>query len=200
MDFNKFITLEGGEGSGKTTVANHLKTLLEAKGYEVVVTREPGGDITSEKIREIIMSSLVHPKTESHLFAAARIEHINNVIFPSLKAGKIVICDRYVDSSVVYQGYVLGVENVEEINEYAYKNCMPGKTFFFDIDCQVALKRLEDNARDKNRYDKKSFDFHDKIYAGYKDLVKVEKERIIAVDATLSQEEVALEIMGNLEF
>lgn len=198
MYFDKFITLEGGEGSGKTTVAKNIKSILENSGYEVIITREPGGDETSEQIRRVILNNHIHPKTEAHLFAAARIEHINNVILPNLEKNKIVICDRYVDSSVVYQGYTLGVENIEEINEYAYKNCMPKYTFFLDIDSGEALQRLEDNSRKKNRYDKKEKEFHQQISKGYKRLAALEKDRFITIDATKSSDLIAKEIIKIL--
>ncbi len=198
MEYNNFITLEGGEGSGKSTLGKLLKKELEDKGCSVLLTREPGGDKISEKIRDIIMSYEIHPKTEAHLFAAARIEHINNVILPALKKGMVVICDRYVDSSIVYQKYAGSVDNVEEINEYAYKNCMPSKTFFLKISPEDALKRIVNTDREINRFDEKDIEFHNKVYNSYLDLSKKES-RFFEIDANHTSEEILKDVMSNLE-
>ncbi len=198
MEYNNFITLEGGEGSGKSTLGKLLKKELEDKGCRVLLTREPGGDKISEQIRNIIMSYEIHPKTEAHLFAAARIEHIHNVILPALKKGMVVICDRYVDSSIVYQKYVGSVENVEEINEYAYKNCMPSKTFFLKINPEDALKRIANTDREINRFDKKDIKFHKKVYDSYLELSKLES-RMIVIDANHAPEEILNDVMDKLE-
>lgn len=196
--YKNFITLEGGEGSGKTTVAKMLEEYFESKGYKVLLTREPGGNEVAEKIRRIIMENPLHSLSEAYLFAAARIEHINNTILPALKEGKIVICDRYVDSSLVYQAYVGNVEGVRAINKYAYENCMPQKTFFFDITPIEAIQRINQNNREQNRFDKQEIEYHEKIYQGYLSLLEKE-DRIIKVDAKNSPQNVFEEIKGYLE-
>ncbi len=197
MKTERFITLEGGEGSGKTTASKLLKEKLEKLGYEVVLTREPGGSSFSEKVRNLIMECDLNIEEEALLFAAARVNHIKEVIIPALNEEKFVICDRYVDSSIVYQSYVGECKNVYDYNRFAYENCMPNKTFFFDIVPEKALKRLEDNNREKNRFDKKGIKFHQKIYEGYKQVIQNEK-RFTVLDATKTTEELVEEIMLTL--
>ena len=150
-----FITIEGGEGSGKSTLADNLKISLEAKGFEVLITREPGGIEVSEKIRSVIMDYDITPKTEALLFAAARVEHLEKKVIPAINKGIIVISDRYIDSSVVYQGFArgLGVDTIRDLNLWATDNFLPSLTLFLNIDPQIGINRIMDNDRQTNRFD-----------------------------------------------
>src|SRR5690554_938584 len=130
-----FITIEGCEGVGKSTQVKFLKEYLEKSGQNTVFTREPGGTRTGEKIREILLRENMGAVCEAHLFAAARAEHIDSVVIPSIKQNNLVVCDRYIDSSFAYQGFArgLGLQKVMEINDYAINNCMPEYTVFIDM-------------------------------------------------------------------
>ena len=169
-----FITFEGGEGTGKTTQINILKKYLEDQGLEVIITREPGGVISAENIRAVIFDNEIDPITETMLYAAARREHYIKKIKPALDAGKIVICDRFIDSSIVYQGIVrgVGVDLVENINKYAINNVEPDLTIFFDLDPETGLKRVSLRNEQMNRFDNESLDFHLKVRKGYNLLSK----------------------------
>ncbi len=201
MDSNilkRFISLEGGEGAGKTTVAKEVKNKLEDLGYKVYLTREPGGSNVAESIREIIMNNELDIETEALLFAAARLDHINNIVLNKLKEGYFVICDRYVDSSIVYQEYVGGCKSVRDYNKFVLENYMPFKTFFFDVSVEIGLERVFVNEREKNRFDKRNIEFHNNVYKAYKDLAQKEK-RIITIDASKSVQEVSDVIISNLD-
>ncbi len=195
-----FVSLEGGEGSGKTTTANLIKEMLEAKGYEVVLTREPGGVRVSEAIRSVIMDYNLHKKTEILLFAAARIEHLYQKIIPALNENKIVLCDRYIDSSLVYQGIARegNVTEVKEINYWATDHFLPDLTFFFDVKPEIALARICGDEREVNRFDQEAIEFHTTIYDGYKKLANENPKRIKKIDATQSQKEVATAIYNQI--
>ncbi len=186
-----FITFEGGEGSGKTTISQIVSDRLKQLDFEVVLTREPGGIKVAEEIRSLIMANELQYKTEVLLFAAARIEHLENKIKPALNENKIVICDRYIDSSIVYQGYARGesIDAVKEINYWATNNFKPDLTIFFDVKPEVALKRISSDEREVNRFDQEKALFHQKIYDGYRELAKSD-DRIKAVDASKTIEEV----------
>ncbi len=196
--FKRFISLEGGEGAGKTTVAKDIKKRLEDKGYKVYLTREPGGTLVAENIRDIIMNNELDIETEALLFAAARLDHVNNVVLKKLKEGYFVICDRYVDSSIVYQEYVGGCKSVRDYNKYVLENYMPNQTFFFDVSVKLGLERVFENEREKNRFDKRDLDFHNKVYDAYKQLAK-DNKRIITIDASKSIKEVSDIIIKKLE-
>lgn len=204
-----FITLEGPEGSGKTSVINIVKKKLEDLNYQVVLTREPGGTLISEQIRNVILdknNTAMDPKTEALLYAASRRQHLVEKIWPSLKEGKIVFCDRYLDSSLAYQGYArnLGVEEILKINNYATEGTFPDITFLFDIDPKLGLERINQNSnREVNRLDVEKLSFHQKVYEGYLELSKRFKDRYIVVDASLELNNVAeivfKEILKRLE-
>lgn len=184
-----FITVEGGEGAGKSTVLSHLKVKLEKEGYDVLITREPGGIPIAEEIREVIL----HPKntamdmrTEALLYAAARRQHLVEKIVPALQAGKIVLCDRFIDSSLAYQGHArgIGMDEVYEMNQFAIDTFMPGLTLFFDVEPTVGLQRINQNqGREINRLDLEKIEFHEKVYEGYNILRKRFSERIKTIDA-----------------
>lgn len=192
---NNFISLEGGEGSGKTTVAKLLKKRLEVLGYDVILTREPGGTEVGEEIRNLILKSNIDIKTEVLLFAAGRNEHMKKVILPALLSNKIVICDRFVDSSIVYQEYVGMAKNVGKINDYVIEY-HPEFVFFFDIEPQQALSRI--NLRDNNRFDKQNLNYHKKIYLSYKDLITKNK-KMRRIDATKTPDEIVDSILQKLD-
>lgn len=195
-----FITFEGGEGTGKTTQINILKKYLEDQGLEVIITREPGGVTSAENIRAVIFDNEIDSITETMLYAAARREHYIKKIKPALDAGKIVICDRFIDSSIVYQGIVrgVGVDLVENINKYAINNVEPDLTIFFDLDPEIGLKRVSLRNEQMNRFDKESLDFHLKVRKGYKLLSKT-RNRFVLIDASKSIEDVTKQIINIIK-
>lgn len=195
-----FITFEGGEGTGKTTQINILKKYLEDQGLEVIITREPGGVTSAENIRAVIFDNEIDSITETMLYAAARREHYIKKIKPALDAGKIVICDRFIDSSIVYQGIVrgVGVDLVENINKYAINNVEPDLTIFFDLDPEIGLKRVSLRNEQMNRFDKESLDFHLKVRKGYKLLSKT-RNRFVLIDASKSIEDVTKQIINIMK-
>jgi len=184
-----FITVEGGEGAGKSTVLKLVKERLTQEGYEVLLTREPGGINISEQIRQIILHVDHHEmeeRTEALLYAAARRQHLVEKVIPALKQGKIVLCDRFIDSSLAYQGYArgIGMEEVLHINQFAVEDCMPDRTLFFDIAPEKGMERIAKNkAREKNRLDLEAMAFHEKVYECYHMLLKKYPERIKRIDA-----------------
>lgn len=199
-----FITFEGGEGAGKTTILNQIYEELLDKGIEVIKTREPGGIPISEKIRDIIHDPLhleMEERTEALLYAAARRQHLVEKVFPALEAGKIVLCDRFVDSSLVYQGYArgIGVDEVFAINQFVIQDCMPDITFFFDIDPKKGLERISANAeREKNRLDLETIEFHEKVYEGYQLIKSRFPERFQTVEADRSREAVYQDVLERI--
>lgn len=191
----KFITFEGTEGSGKTTIIQLLKEHFEKNNLEVVVTREPGGIEISEEIRDIILDKKnvkMDEKTEALLYAASRRQHLVEKVIPNLELGKIVLCDRFVDSSLVYQGYAraIGIDKVYELNQFAINGFMPDLTIFFDVRPEVGLERIGKANRATDRLDLEPDQFHKDVYEGYHKLVEKYPERIIVVDAEKSIQEV----------
>lgn len=184
-----FITLEGGEGAGKTTVLNKLEEKLQKMGYDVLTTREPGGIHIAENIREIILNPLnttMDARTEALLYAAARRQHLVEKVLPALNEGKVVLCDRFIDSSLAYQGYArgLGVEEVFTINEFAIEQCMPHLTLFLNIEPKKGLQRIAANKdRERNRLDLEKLAFHELVYEGYQYLAKQYPDRIQTIHA-----------------
>lgn len=192
----RFITIEGGEGCGKSTLCLHLNKLLEAKNIDHIITREPGGIPASEEIRAVIMNHEIARKSEVLLFAAARNEHLTQKILPALEQGKYVICDRYVDSSLAYQGYAqgLGIDNVLNINKYVIGDNFPHITFWLDMDVEEALSRITD-VREINRFDQKATKFHEDVRKGYGVLMDMYPDRYIRLDATKPVEQLAEEVL-----
>lgn len=179
-----FISFEGGEGSGKSSAINVVKEKLEADGFKVVVTREPGGISVSEQIRDVILAvdNKMSKETEALLYAASRTEHLYAKVIPLVNDGYIVISDRYIDSSLAYQGYArgIGIEKVLEINMFA-KEYLPKVTYFFDVRPEVGLARIV--GRNKiDRLDLEAFDFHQKVYDGYKEVCKLYPNRIKVIN------------------
>lgn len=190
-----FITFEGPEGAGKSTIIS----MLSDKLHNVLFTREPGGIEIAEQIRRVILAkenTAMDPRTEALLYAAARRQHLIEKVKPALENGKTVICDRFVDSSLAYQGYArgLGIDEVFNINQFAIENMMPDLTLYFDIEPEVGLKRISShNGREVNRLDLENIEFHQKVREGYYILLERFPERIIKVDASRSLDEVFLE-------
>ncbi len=184
-----FITIEGVEGAGKTTVLHALTDRLTKLGYEVVTTREPGGIDIAEQIRNIILDQknvTMEERTEALLYAAARRQHLVEKVLPLLEAGKIVLCDRFIDSSLAYQGHArgLGMDEVYQVNQFAIKDLMPGLTLLFDIDPLKGLERISSNKdRERNRLDLENLDFHKRVYEGYQLLIEQFPERIQRINA-----------------
>ena len=183
------INLEGGEGSGKSTVLKILADALKEKGFSVVCTREPGGIDIAEQIRNVILDRkniAMDARTEALLYAAARRQHLVEKIIPALEAGNIVLCDRYIDSSLAYQGYArgLGMEEIFAINKFAIDEYMPDLTLYFDVNPKVGLARIEKDAdREINRLDVESMKFHYKVREGYLLLLSQNPERIRLINA-----------------
>lgn len=192
-----FITIEGPEGSGKTTAVTYAVNELEKRGYQIVRTREPGGTPISEQIRKVILdknNTSMDKKTEALLYAAARRQHLVEKIWPALKEGKIVICDRYLDSSLAYQGGArgLGVDNILQINSFATEGTFPGLTLLFDVEPEIGLARISANKdREVNRLDLEKIEFHKKVRNTFLELAKRYPERYIIIDASKEREEVA---------
>ncbi|MEK4562825.1 dTMP kinase [Staphylococcus sp. FSL K6-3157] len=187
-----FITFEGPEGSGKTTVIQQVAERLETE-YDVVLTREPGGVKTGEQIREVLLEGDdMDERTEALLFAASRREHLVGKVIPSLDEGKIVLCDRYIDSSLAYQGYArgIGIEEVKSINEFAINGLYPDRTIYLDVSVKVGRDRIQKNQRNQNRLDQEDVIFHEKVVEGYKKIIHNESKRFIVIDANRSIEEV----------
>ncbi|MCQ2793912.1 MAG: dTMP kinase [Bacilli bacterium] len=190
-----FITFEGGEGSGKTTCIKRLKTRLEKDGYRVLLTREPGGTPISEEIRNVILdkkNTKMDKRTEALLYAAARRQHLVEKVWPNVKAGKIVICDRYLDSSLAYQGGArgLGIDAVLKMNMFATEGTFPDLTFLFDIDPKLGLARIAKNqAREVNRLDLEKLTFHRSVRKTFLSLAKRYPKRFVVIDASKTPDE-----------
>lgn len=196
-----FITLEGPEGSGKTTAVETAVKKLQEMGYEIVRTREPGGTPISEQIRNVILdkeNTAMDGRTEALLYAASRRQHLVEKVWPALKEGKIVICDRYLDSSLAYQGGArgLGVDNILNINLFATENTWPDLTLLFDIKPEIGLARINSNAnREVNRLDLEKIDFHNKVRESFLALAKRFPDRYVIIDASQDRETVAKDTM-----
>ena len=191
-----FITAEGVEGCGKTTILKMVYEKLVNNGYNCLLTREPGGVKISEQIRQIILNkenTELDDRSEALLFAASRRQLLVQKIYPALKENKIVLCDRYVDSSLAYQGggKKLGVENVLNINLFATDHTLPDLTLLFDIDPRLGLERINDNKnREVNRLDLEKIDFYNRVRETFLDLAKKYTERYVIIDASKNIEEV----------
>ena len=184
-----FISFEGPEASGKSTQIILLKNYLKLKKIPFVITREPGGTKFAEKLRKLILSnkSNINNLEEILLLMAGRSNHINNIIMPNLKKGKIVISDRFADSTLVYQGFVnkFGISKVKKLHNELLDNFYPDYTFIFNLNSNEIIKRLK-NRKNKNKYDKNNMNFHNNIIKGYKKISKNNK-RFIHIDASLSK-------------
>ncbi|GEM02588.1 dTMP kinase [Halolactibacillus halophilus] len=191
-----FITFEGGEGAGKSTVLERVACKLRDLGYDVLTTREPGGIQIAEAIREVILDTsytAMDAKTEALLYAAARRQHLVEKVIPALEEGRVVLCDRFIDSSLAYQGYArgIGIDQIYTINQFAIDTCMPSLTLWFKLDPATGLKRIKKNQeREQNRLDLETLTFHEKVNQGYHILAERFSDRIQPIRADLAVEEV----------
>lgn len=203
MQRGKFITFEGCDGCGKSTQLKMLSEYLTENDIPHIFTREPGGGKISEAIREILLSgknSNMTDECEALLFAASRVQHLSDRVEPALQEGKLVICDRYVDSSLAYQAYArgLGAEFVSEINAYALKNYRPDVTVFIDLSPEAAFQRKR-GADQNDRLELAGMDFHKRVYEGYKEIAKKEPDRVACVDGNQTPEEIFAEVIHILK-
>ena len=202
MEKGLFITFEGTDGSGKTTQIKLLEEYMLKKGCEVVLSREPGGTRISEIIRDLVLdpqNKEIVPLTEMILYAASRAQHVAEVIEPAVENGKIVICDRYVDSSYAYQGGGRGMDLkiIADVNRIAVNGTVPDVTFFLDIDPEISVRRRI-NSTGADRIEQEKLDFHRRVYDGYKKLSILYPERIKTIDATKSIEEISSQIQDYI--
>lgn len=200
----KFITFEGPEGSGKTSVIVAVKKHFEDAGHSLITTREPGGIKIAEEIRDIILNkenTEMDAHAEALLFAASRSQHFNEKIVPALNENKIILCDRFIDSSLAYQGHArgLGIDNVFEINKFAIGNKLPDLTIFIDVPPSVGLARVFSNTRKVDRLDLESLEFHNKVYEGYMIIAEKYKDRVVIIDGTQKVEKVIEDAIKVIE-
>lgn len=194
-----FLTLEGPDGSGKSTIAKMLQTEIEKMGFKCILTREPGGTEIGEDIRSILLSRdnmEMSDRTEALLYAASRAQHVDEKIRPLIESGVVVISDRYVFSSLAYQGYSrgLGIKKVMDINKFAIGNMNPNRVLFFDIQPKIALERkFVDRIGD--RLEIEGIEFHDKVYLGYKEAIKMYPDNIITINADNNIDEVFIQCL-----
>jgi dTMP kinase len=204
-----FITFEGIEGSGKTTQIRHALEFLKQRGKDCIVTREPGGTVIGQKIRAILLdpeSSGIDPSTELLLYVADRAEHVNKVVRPALSAGKTVLCDRYFDATVVYQGYARGldIDLLKNMHKLILNDLKPDITFLLDLSPGAGLsrawKQIEEGERAgiETRFEKEAVAFHEKVREGYLGLARQEPERFIVIDAMNNEEQVRKDIIKVL--
>ena len=200
-----FIVFEGGEGTGKTTAIDEIYNWIIEGNFKCIKTREPGGIKISEQIRQVILNKenkTMDGRTEALLYAAARRQHLVEKVIPALQEGSIVLCDRFIDSSLAYQGYArkLGIEEVMSINRFAIWEYMPDLSILFDLDPKIGLERISNNEhREINRLDLEKIDFHERVRAGYNIVYEENKDRIIKIDAEQSKENVINQIKKILE-
>ena len=191
-----FVSFEGGEGCGKSTILKRLSGRLESEGYPILLTREPGGTPIAEQIRDIILDKAntdMDPRTEALLYAASRRQHLVEKIWPALKQGKIVLCDRFLDSSLAYQGAArgLGIDEVLNMNYFATEKTFPDLTLLFDLKPEVGLERIAENAnREVNRLDLEKLSFHAKVREAFHELARRFPSRYSIIDASQPIEEV----------
>lgn len=188
-----FITIEGNDGSGKSTVIASLKKELEKLNIDVVYSREPGGSYVAEKIREVILdndNTAMDDKTEALLYAASRRQHLCETVLPAMNAGKLVVCDRFIDSSLAYQGVArgLGIDSIYEMNQFATEGFMPHLTIYLLVDPQIGLNRKA-HQKELDRLEHEKLEFHTKVYNAYLELADRFKDRVRVVDGNCTIQE-----------
>ena len=199
------ISIEGGEGAGKSTIIKEVADYLSTRSRPFIITREPGGVRISEEIRNIILNKdfmEMDPRTEALLFAAARRQHLVEKVFPALEKGNIVIFDRFVDSSLVYQGYVrnIGIDEVFKINEFAIEGFMPDLTLYIDVEPSVGLMRINNNPdREINKLDLEGLSFHEKVREGYHKLMSLYPDRIVMINGNETLSNVVDAVLKQIE-
>ncbi|MBD3949021.1 dTMP kinase [Tuanshanicoccus lijuaniae] len=206
MNQGYFITFEGPEGAGKTTVIQLLVEKLKDEGYpDIVVTREPGGSHIAEQIRTVILdcnNTLMDKRTEALLFAAARRQHLVEVVLPALEQGKIVLCDRFIDSSLAYQGLArdIEVEKIWDINQFAIEGTLPDLTLLIDVPAEIGLERIHQSRKDEkfDRLDQEALTFHQQVREAFLSLAK-EYARIKVIDGTQALEDVVQHCMDYIQ-
>lgn len=200
MERGLFITFEGADGCGKTTQLKLLAEDLKMRGYDVVITREPGAKGLGEKIREILLNydGDVSDRCESFLFLADRAQHIDMIVNPAVETGKIVLCDRHTDSSVAYQGYGRGlpVERIKMLNELAVNGRHPDLTIVFDIDVETSMSRVGD---EKDRLESAGMEFFNRVRNGYLEIAKQEPQRVKVLNAAKSIDEIQKDVKKLVE-
>lgn len=199
----KFITFEGCDGCGKSTQLRLLSQYLTKNAIPHIFTREPGGGKISEAIRDILLNGKNMEMTdecEALLYAASRVQHLSDRVEPALSEGKLVICDRYVDSSLAYQAYArgLGLDFITKINAYALKNYLPDVTVFIDLTPEAAFQRKH-GADENDRLEKAGMEFHRRVYEGYKAVAAAEPDRVICVDGTQTPDEIFADVVKILQ-
>ena len=190
-----FISFEGPDGSGKTTCSKGVYERLKNEGYDVIYTREPGGIDIAEQIRNVILdpnNTKMDARCEALLYAASRRQHLIEKIIPAINQGKIVICDRFIDSSLAYQGYgrEIGIEDVLKINQFSIEGYFPDLTIYYDIDPQSGLNRIA-SRKNLDRLDVESLNFHNRVHQGYQIVCQMFPDRIKVIDASKSKQEVS---------
>ena len=193
-----FITFEGPDGSGKTTVSTGVYNKLKEEGYDVIYTREPGGIDIAEQIRSVILdpnNTAMDARTEALLYAASRRQHLVEKVLPALERGAIVLCDRFIDSSLAYQGCGrhLGIQEVYDINQFAIEGHMPDKTIFLNVSPEVGLERVNANRSFVDRMELESMQFHQDVYNGYQKVVEMYRDRMIIIDSSRTSDVVIAE-------
>lgn len=200
-----FISLEGSDGAGKSTQIANVKQFFVDRGITPLMTREPGGTSISEKLREILLdknNSEMAPVTEMMIYAASRAQLVAEEIKPALERGEVIICDRFIDSSIAYQGYGRGLgDMVEKVNSYAIDGILPDITIFLDLDPAIGRERISTRAgaSTPDRLEQEKMDFHYRVYNGYKTVAAANPERVALIDANRSIEEIKADIYDRLE-
>jgi dTMP kinase len=198
-----FITFEGSDGSGKSTQINLLSEYLVEKGKDALITREPGGTRIGDKIRELLLdpsNSEMDDRTEMFLYAASRAQHVNEVIKPALESGKMVISDRFVDSSYVYQGGARGLgEAVTEVNKYAIDGCEPDVTFLLLLDPEISQERMQTQNRSQDRIEAEGISYQSKVTEAYRALAEEYPHRMFIIDASASVDEIQVQIRAKVD-
>ena len=195
-----FFTFEGPDGAGKTTQIGRLETALAERGYTTLRTREPGGDFVGEQVRQLLLDrSAMTPEAEFLLFAASRAQNVAHVVRPALEAGKIVLCDRFTDSSLAYQGFARGlsVEFIRATNAFATRDLTPHKTFLLDVPVSVGKARR--STGETNRLDREAEAFHARVREGYLRVAAEEPERFVIIDGTQPEASVFAQLWGAVQ-